>query len=169
MAWTAQYNTFSASEAERITGIDQVTQRDLRRRGYLPPNEAGKARFDAVMLAGMIASNALSNAGLPPAASWVLSRACGVAIAAKVLNARRGVLDPDSLLNEDLIKVGEESGVKARWMVTEDARSWAWAKSADELVDHLGAASVVLDLDKLADQLVKRAGKVLVTIEAEAA
>ncbi len=45
--------TFTPAEAERITGVPTVQQRDWRRRGFLPSN-AGHARFDAFNLAELL-------------------------------------------------------------------------------------------------------------------
>ncbi len=164
MAWKRTYTTFTASEAERITGIDKVRQRDMRRHGYLPPLEGGKAAFEAPMLAGMIAAAALAKAGIPPANGWQLARSCGTVIVARALNARRGVLDPDGLLDEDLIKVGGPLPVYA---VTGDARSWGWILPGEDITPHLDLVSVVINLAKASDQLVERARKPLVVIVQE--
>lgn len=170
MGWNAVYTEFNAADAERITGIDGLKQRDLRRQGYLPPLEAGRAKYDAKLLAGMLAFQALSNAGVPPQYGWQIARSCSAVIAARVLNAGRGVYDPHLLLNEPLIRTGPAAPEQIRWMVTNDrGQTWGWARTADELAEHMGAASVVLDLDVLGDQLVSRARAILVLIEPEAA
>lgn len=162
MTWKRTYSTFSASEAEAITGASSATQRDWRRHGFLAPLAAGRAAFEPLALAEMLAAKTLSVAGILPAVSWPLARSCGTVILARAVNSGRGVWDQLGVLNEPLVKV---SGPLPHYAVTRDGKTWAWAASADELVQYIGGVSVVLDLEWLASRLVERARKPLVIIE----
>ncbi len=51
---------FGTSDAERITGVSAMCQRDFRRHGYLPPI-TGHARFDVFELSVVLATQMLSN------------------------------------------------------------------------------------------------------------
>lgn len=164
MTWTRTLNTFSAAEAERISGYTPLQQRELRRGGFLPAIESGKARFDVVLLARMIAAKALSDGGLPPSVGWLIAGSCATVITARTLNSGRGVDDPDHLLNEDLIKT---SGPMPRYLVAAGASRRGWAHTAEEIGQHLGLASVVLDLELCAQRLVDHAPRPLVSIRAE--
>lgn len=156
--------SFTASEAERITGVSTVQQRDWRRHGFLPPLEGGKAVFDAKLLSGILAAKALNDAGIPPAVGWPLARSCGALIYARCLNSGRGVFDPQALVREPLVQAGRPL---PRYAITGDGRSWGWANTPVEVVDQLQLhiASVVLDLEHAAEQLAKRAGRALAIIE----
>jgi hypothetical protein len=168
MAWKRNYTKFTAAEAEAISGIGVDRQRDLRRHGYLPALEGGHARFDVSGLAIMTAAAALSEVGIPPSVSWPLAKSCGTLITMRLLNARRGVADPQGLLNEDLIKSTADAK-DIRWAVASaQGDKVTWVRSAEELVGHLNAVSVILDLDLLADRLADRTKKVFVTIEPQA-
>jgi hypothetical protein len=70
---------FTPAEAERITGVNTASQRDWRRRGYLPANE-GHARFDVFQLARMLVLKVLSDRGIGPAASVEEADWCAAAI-----------------------------------------------------------------------------------------
>lgn len=56
---------FKPAEAEAITGLSTVLQRDYRHRGFLP-KFAGHARFDIFQLAEMYVLNLLSERGFWP-------------------------------------------------------------------------------------------------------
>ncbi|WP_426031043.1 hypothetical protein [Caulobacter sp. DWP3-1-3b2] len=168
MTWHRINTTFTASEAERITGVSAARQRDWRRQGFLPALESGKAGFEAGMLAGMIAAKSLADAGVPPSAAWQLAKSCSEIMLARALNSGLGVHDPRSLRNEPLIHLSPvyltADAKLPRYAITTDGRSWGWATTPAEVADHLNLVSVVLDLERAVDQLVSRARKPLVAI-----
>lgn len=167
MTYRICYTDFTAAEAARITGISQEEQRDWRKRNFLPPLEGGKARFDIKLLAGMLVAKKLHTLGIGPTAGWALARSCGVMIYARLMNSRRGVLDEHNLAHGDLVQIAPGSDARARWAVTDDGMMWGLASTPDELASHVGAATIVLDLEQLADHLVQRAQRVLATVEAD--
>lgn len=57
---------FTPGQAEKITGVSVVQQRNLRRHGYLISNE-GHARFNAFGLARLLAIQILADRGIGPA------------------------------------------------------------------------------------------------------
>jgi hypothetical protein len=73
---TVTLTTFNPGEAERITGVSTVQQRDWRRRGYLPANE-GHARFDAFSLGELWALKLLADRGIGPQQSKDVIDFCG--------------------------------------------------------------------------------------------
>ena len=170
MGWTRQYTQFSASEAERITGLDATRQRDFRRHGYLPPLEAGKARFDAKTLARMLTLKALADVGVSPSFGAEVAGSCEALISARVLSDDRAVSDPQDLrMGEPLIRHSALLPERHRWLVVRPkAEKYSWAATPADLAAAVGGASVVLDLFALGDLLLERAGT-LVTIEREAA
>lgn len=59
-------HTFSASEAEAITGVSQIVQRDWRRRKVIGGEpSSGRVRYSPIELAAIILLKAFSDAGLP--------------------------------------------------------------------------------------------------------
>lgn len=79
MRYTLTLTAFTPAQAERISGIALATQRDYRRRGYLPQNE-GHARFNAFDLAEMLVLNELAAKGIGPKEGLEVSKACAVGI-----------------------------------------------------------------------------------------
>lgn len=169
MTYRISYTEFTAADAARITGISQEEQRDWRKRGFLPPIEGGKARFDVKLLSGMLVAKRLHTLGIAPSTGWALARSCGVIIYARLMNSRRGVLDEHNLAHGDLVQIAPGSDARARWAVTDDGTMWGLASTPDELASHVGAATIVLDLEQLADHLVQRAQRVLATVKADQA
>lgn len=169
MGWTRHYTQFSAGDAERITGLDANRQRDFRRHGYLPPLEAGRAKFDAKTLARMLALKALADVGVAPSFGHEVAGSCEALISARVLSDDRAISDPQDLrMGEPLIRGAEGLPERHRWLVVRpQAEKYSWAATPADLAAAVGAASVVVDLFALGDLLLDRAG-VLVTIEREA-
>lgn len=77
-------NTFSASEAEYVTGISKGMQRVWRQRGHLPAVE-GHARFNIFDLAEMYALAAFTHLRLGPEFSQKFARQLGDSIAYRAL------------------------------------------------------------------------------------
>lgn len=72
---------FSPGEAERITGLSTVMQRDWRRRKLLPePAGPGHARFNAFDLASMWTRRLLSDRGIGPQETEEIGRWCAFGI-----------------------------------------------------------------------------------------
>jgi hypothetical protein len=77
-------NTFSASEAERVSGLSQNMQRDWRKRGFLPPVE-GKARFDFFDIAVLKVMKLLADRGMGPKAGGSIAWPVAYGIASRAL------------------------------------------------------------------------------------
>ncbi|WP_457168225.1 hypothetical protein [Pannonibacter sp. Q-1] len=71
--------TFTPAEAEKITTLGTVAQRDWRRREFIPSVE-GHARFDAFALAEMWVMKMLSDRGVGPQMSKAVANWCAVGI-----------------------------------------------------------------------------------------
>lgn len=71
--------TFTPAEAEKITTLNTVMQRDWRRRGFLPSVE-GHARFDAFALAETWVMKMLSDRGVGPQLSKDVANWCALGI-----------------------------------------------------------------------------------------
>ncbi|HEV2082790.1 MAG TPA: MerR family transcriptional regulator [Brevundimonas sp.] len=165
MAYSIMYTQFSAADAARITGVSQDEQRDWRKRGFLPPIDGGKAKFDVKLLAGMLAAKKLQGLGIAPTTGWALARSCGAMIYTRIMNRRHGVLDLQELARGPLVQTSGQSDVMARWAIADDERTWGYADDAASLADQIGAASAVLDLDRLARELVQDARRPVASIE----
>ncbi|KAA3514809.1 hypothetical protein G6L63_01150 [Agrobacterium vitis] len=71
--------TFTPAEAEKITTLSTVAQRDWRRREFLPTVD-GHARFDAFALAEIWVMKMLSDRGVGPQASKEVANWCAIGI-----------------------------------------------------------------------------------------
>lgn len=71
--------TFTPAEAEKITTLNTVMQRDWRRRGFIPSGE-GHARFDAFALAEVWVMKMLSDRGVGPQLSKEVASWCAMGI-----------------------------------------------------------------------------------------
>lgn len=158
------HTDFTAADAARMTGLTQEEQRDWRKRQLLPPITGGKARFQILMLAGMLVAKKLVDTGMTPQSVRLISQRCGRMIYTRLLNRRRGVYDPQSLAAGPLVAGDGQSDVMAKWAIVDEPRVWGYAATPEELIDQLGDASIVLDLDRLAGQLVDRAQRPLAVI-----
>lgn len=169
MTYDLRFSEFTAGEAAHITGISQDEQRDWRKRGFLPPVDGGKAKFNVKSLAQMMVAKRLNNLGIGPQTGWELARSCGTMIFARLMNARIGVDDPEGLAAGRLVQIAPGSEAEYRWVITEDGKSWARANSAADIAEFIYGAAVVLDLDDLAGRLSTRAGRPLVSVVGERA
>lgn len=92
---------FSAAEAEKITGLPQATQRDWRRRGFLPAIK-GKAKFTVFDLARMLLMENLSTEMGMTAATMVADLASAT-VAAEALRVKTSVSGlPEGFSSETL-------------------------------------------------------------------
>lgn len=77
---------FSAAEAEAVTGLAVVEQRNWRRRGHLDPlPDAKHARFDVLALADMQCRAALAFRGIGPARTRHIGPSVALRVAAHAL------------------------------------------------------------------------------------
>jgi hypothetical protein len=80
------YETFTPAEAERITGVNVVLQRDWRHRGYLPKGK-GHARFDVFDLAKLAFMKILTDRGIGPKDSADVSEYAALAMVASAASS----------------------------------------------------------------------------------
>lgn len=73
------FTMFTPAEVEKITSLNTVTQRDWRRRQFLPVVE-GHARFDAFAVAEIWVMKMLSDRGVGPQASKEVAGWCATGI-----------------------------------------------------------------------------------------
>lgn len=84
MSFDLELSLFSPRQAEHITGIQMVRQRDLRRHGYLKQHH-GHAKFDAIDLAQMMVLSAMMQRGIKPSAASGWAEICAVGIVQSAL------------------------------------------------------------------------------------
>lgn len=185
MSFDLHPTRFTPRQAEQITGITMVRQRDLRRHGYLPQHE-GHARFTAIDLAQMMVLSSMMQRGIAPSTAAGLAEISAVGIVQVALSSPdvwEGMDDaewtyPGEQMPEDkaqwLARVFSNFQAAAgdnRWRVTPGRFLiiWAngrefWSPSVDHEIEEmeqddprLAGPITVLDLHALADQLVRRA------------
>jgi hypothetical protein len=83
-------STFTAGEAEAITGVTTQVQRDWRRRGYLPATD-GHARHDVFALAELLALKALGDRGIGPQEAKKSAPLIAAGIAAHAIGDPRAI------------------------------------------------------------------------------
>ncbi|WP_299309848.1 hypothetical protein [uncultured Croceicoccus sp.] len=76
---------FTPAEAESITGVSTMTQRDWRRRGVLTKRDEGHARYDLFDMGGMMATKLLSDRGVPLLEAADVAEWCGMGIGYRAL------------------------------------------------------------------------------------
>lgn len=77
--WELDLSLYTPRQAESITGIKMVRQRDLRRHGYLPKQD-GVAAFTIVELAKMMVLSSMMHQGIGPAKSIGIAEISAVGI-----------------------------------------------------------------------------------------
>jgi hypothetical protein len=87
--------TFSASEAEKLTGVATSMQRDWRRRGFLPSNEAGWTRFTLRDLSRLLLLNMFSKQGIGPTSSIIVVENLEAQLCARVASLIGGRDEPE--------------------------------------------------------------------------
>jgi len=171
--------TFSASEAENITGVSQATQRDWRRREFLQPiSGGGRARHSLEDLIFLAALGALTKSGLPVSQAVELAP---LAILPVHANFSRwddvSVFDGHKLSSEQMARIRESHVVGAS-----DNDNWLFAA-----LDHPGGVmgrtddlrkldgglrgslcAIILDLTSLAHRIARAAPLPLITWQIEA-
>lgn len=176
------FTKFTAGEAERITGVSAATQRDWRRRGYLPAGRDGWTQYDIGELAKLLTMGALQDRGIGPSVSE------GIATSAALRIMSHALSWPDAIEDQtggDLERVSRKLKIsRAEHFVgsTSGAHTQrflvVWADGNMVLTSHLEkafggsssdnryrGATIVLDLEALGSLMVERAGRPLVTVE----
>src|SRR5215212_6307283 len=94
--------TFTPAEAEAISSVDVVRQRDLRRHEYLPKAKGGWTRFSIEDAARLLVIGKLAERGVKPSTSAVIANAKSAAVLVKAfaLNCPGAVDDPGKLARE---------------------------------------------------------------------
>lgn len=175
------YVVFTAGEAERITGLSLATQRDWRRRRFLPQIEGGKAGFDVFGLCEMAAMRGFADRGIGPSISTQFAEAAGLRAAYFALSWSNAIEDNSGGVFEKIIKdTGRPRGsmfVKpsflARFMIVWADSSVTFATELDKAFDgfswdeKLIGAVVVMDLEALGGSILDRAGRALVSVNIE--
>lgn len=164
----SQTITFTAAQAERISGVNGFAQRNLRRHGYMAAIEGGKARFALEDIAKLVAIGFLSERGIPPATSVTIANSCAAMIAAHALKQDHAIGDRDA--RKALIKKFAPRGLFRFAVVTgpgsiqvafaNDGRKIFYAAS------ELGGA-IVLDLKLYGLKIVDGAEQPLLTLLAD--
>lgn len=180
MAHEITLATFSAAEAEAITGLAVTEQRNWRHRGYMPPlPDSRKARFDVVALAEMQVRAALAFRGIGPARTGNIGTSVALRIAAHALrwsNAWEG---------NPWDAPGETWAAKADWLIAgvlsvRQDRFMVWAEETVLFTDNIASVfdgtidlprlrpgpCVVLDLESMGGDLLDRAGRPLARVSA---
>jgi hypothetical protein len=161
-----QKTTFTPAEAEAITGVNVVQQRNLRRHGYLPKTPKGMTRFKIDGSAGLLVTGKLAERGIPPSTSTGIAKSAGVLILLFAQDVSGAIADPENLAQgEKPIKY--QTGMRKRFLI-------AYGKSKNEFIfeNDLTAfyagkgaadltAAIVLDLQRLAETLCERPGRPL--------
>ncbi len=175
------FTAFTPAEAERITGVSVVLQRDWRRRKIIPARQDGEARFLLPALLEMLTLKMLSEAGLgiEEAREWCPFVPAAIASHALVVDgAIEGDVDlhplglryPEILAKEISAQISRAipGGDLVIWSdrKSEVVRDW---RSAIEQAPHskLCGAVRILIFEAIGTELAKRAGRALVHIERE--
>src|SRR5262245_1966351 len=163
-----EFTSFNAGEAATISGVNGENQRNLRRHGYIPTINGGKARFGLEDIGRLVAIGFLSERGIPPAISATIADFCAAMIAAHALQQDDAIGDEDT--RKALIKKFAPDGLRRFAVVTgpspniiqfsNNARKIFYAAS------ELGAA-IVLDLKLYGLKIVLGAKRPLVTLRAD--
>jgi hypothetical protein len=169
MSFQIEQASFTASEAEIITGINSDQQRNLRRHRYLLKSKGGWTRFTLEEVARLLIIGQCSERGIPPATSSVVASVGlaaqqilgfaaelpGTIVGAERLRGAKSPLRiPDHRQRRFLVAVGRHAD---NHKLTNDLNRLFSAKS------EIGTC-VVVDLKALGALLHDRAGKPLICI-----
>jgi len=172
-----QFATFTAAEAEAITGVSAANQRNLRRHGYLLPHEGKWTRYSPEELCALMLLGQLSGIGVPPAAAAPTAWEHGAALVTFVLQkpgaVEGGKPGPSRIWAYDN-SVGNfrEAAAKlldGRFLIVSQAHQAFRVDSVDAILNgatYLAedlAALIVLDFNRLAEVIAERIGKPLLS------
>ena len=169
---------FSPAEAEKITGLDRVLQRNWRRRGLLPFGGQDQQGFTPAELAAIRVMMKLRQFGVGPSSSKAIAeQAAASVIWAAVANHKEAwALDAncsaDGTLREHLAGMEHElfdtlAGIKIQKMirycvVVDDAGNVHLVNSVDDLLEGGSREAVaIIDLWAVAASIVALAGRAL--------
>ncbi len=102
---------FGASEAERITGVSAMRQRDFRRHGYLPPI-TGRARFDVFELAELFVLKIMMDRNIGPQEAMNVTDICALGIVWHAL-MEKGAFAGDFSILDEVINMPPRQGLDA--------------------------------------------------------
>lgn len=161
--------TFTASEAEKITGVSGTDQRNFRRSGYTPASK-GWTRFSLDETARLLIIESCRRSHVPPAAGSVVAstrRATDYLLA--FASEFDGAIEGAALLPPGQVPLRMPRGELRRFLVVfgEGEGDYRFVTDLKKLYfsrDEIGAF-IVVDLKALAGRLVDGAGRPLVTIK----
>jgi hypothetical protein len=166
--------TFTSAEATAITGVSGTQQRNLRRHGYLDEPHHGTRwnRYEPADLAKLLLINELDRLHIPPSFSSEIASFRKAAKSAAVLilafaQECDGTLDDpfDRAGGEKPIKVSP-GGVVGRYLVVSGEQTWLEKDRVAVVGSETDSPPViVIDLQWIAGELVKRAKKPLWRVE----
>ena len=177
------WTTFTAGEAERITGVSTATQRDWRRRGFFHSEGDGWTKYQLEDLGQLLVMRVLQDRGIGPSVSCHIARAAGLRLAFFALNWTDSIEDNTGGAFEKIVRKGKRprGGHFVGWVGTSDDPPKylvAWADGTSDLVSDIGSAfqgsmfdakyhgaAIVLDLDALGAVIGRRAGRPFVTVD----
>lgn len=158
-----QQTTFTPAEAETITGVNVVQQRNLRRHGYLPKTSKGMTRFKIKEAAGLLVMGKLAERGIPPSTSTEVANSAAALIMLFAQDCSGAIHDPENRARGEkpikylrltrrrfLVAYGKSEN---EFSFENDLTTFYAGKSDADLT-----AAIVLDLQRLAETLCARAG-----------
>jgi hypothetical protein len=169
MSMRFEHATFTAKEVEELTGRSVAQQKNDRRAGYADGSDGGWVRANPYALAQSLVMQALAERGVPPATAHPIAKSASTLIILRVFSLPGAVDDPaDIARGEEPVKADWEART-LRYLVVTGKEQNRFCHTADvrsffedpPLEDADLAAVIVLDLWRLAELLLRRAGKPL--------
>jgi len=168
---TKQDSTFTPGEAERVTGVSTVQQRDWRRRGFLSAGDGGWTMYRSIDLAELLVMRQAAALGVGPAVAkaWATSAAWRIQQFAEQFP---GVVE-DQTEGEVGSRMRWHSDPPQRFLIVTHGTGAHFTDSIDSLfgsedviTPHTAAigSAVVIDLRSLALELFHRAGRPLAVL-----
>lgn len=185
---------FTPKQAEEITGLSTIRQRDLRRHGYLPTNQ-GHARFDLFELTEIYALQLMLERNIGPKKAKNISEVCALGITWAIFGSDNAygkdydLISGKHALNDMIAKEIEDDKPfyfrshifrpsRIKNIVPDEFFIWwaneeySWYTSLDdafeEVVEHDAKRSgpiIILSLNSLASDLKRKAGTVFANIK----
>lgn len=168
------HTTFTAKEVEALTGRSVAQQKNDRRAGYAEGSEGGWVRANPYALARSLVMQVLADRGVPPATAHPIAKSASTLIILRAFSLPGAVSDPEDLAHgEEPLKASRDART-LRYLIVSGKDQPRFHHIADvrgffedqPIEDEIAAAVIVLDLWRLADQLLRRAGKPLTHVVA---